>query len=78
MVQETLSSLGPSKRVRYVIEVREVNGRLRAFMKDDAGRYLGSWWIESASHERYKPLKPVPPLAMFIINKTGIGSRSRW
>jgi len=55
---------------RFKLKVFSVNGRLRARLEDANGRFeYGEWWIESRGHRRYKPFKPMHPLALAIISK---------
>ena len=49
------------------VELFRVNRRLRARMNVDSS-IIAEWWIESADGRRYKPLKPIPPKAQYVVN----------
>jgi len=57
------------EKMKYKILIRKENNRLRAYLYDETGRKIACWWIESTDHKRYKPFKPLPPLAHYIINQ---------
>ncbi len=57
----------PTRKI--TIEIISRDGRLRAIAKDEQGRELGQWWIESRDHRRYLPFKPMPPNVQFLITK---------
>lgn len=56
------------EKVKYRIVIGRVSGRLKAYLFSES-EVIGEWWIESASHERYKPLESVPPAVRSVIRK---------
>ena len=54
--------------LRYKIKIVDRGGRLRAVLTSADGKHhFAEWWIESADHGRYKPLKPVPVKAWLVL-----------
>lgn len=57
----------------FVIEIKRIGGRLRAFAylteNDRHFAELGEWWIESRDHVRYKPFKPMHPKVYALVSR---------
>ena len=56
-----------------VIEIKSIRGRLRAFAylaeNNTLFAELGEWWIESRSHTRYKPFKPMHTKVYALVSR---------